>query len=178
MRPCASAPTAASQCSDRRRSCQSAKSCLRRSVAKLDEDIERRCALVVRLFRAPVFDVTLGDQLQEACAGTIVDEPDESAARRAACEELGVSLTSLERVALVWSSPGCRPSGKVSSSRPYLLAGRTGEGDGVPSEHEGITLVERALQPLANDVDRGRIADRRGGRDCSRRWIREMPRFS
>jgi len=81
----------------------------------LPYDTERRCALVVRLFRAPVFGTTREMVLEEACAGVIEKEDDEVAARREAYEELGVSLLALERVARIWSSPG------VSTERQSLF---------------------------------------------------------
>jgi 8-oxo-dGTP pyrophosphatase MutT (NUDIX family) len=95
----------------------------------LPYDRVRRSALVVRLFRAPVFEASGAAVLEEACAGMIVNEQAESAARREALEELGVTLHALER------------------------------GGGVPSEHEDITVAERPLVALAADVDLGQIAD-------------------
>ena len=41
------------------------------AVVVLPYDADRRCALVVRLFRAPVFDTTGGEGLEEACAGRV-----------------------------------------------------------------------------------------------------------
>src|SRR5579863_284092 len=64
------------------------------AVVVLPYDAERHCALVVRLFRAPVFDTTGEEALEEACAGMIGNEDAETAARREAYEELGVALKS------------------------------------------------------------------------------------
>src|ERR1035438_6859174 len=61
------------------------------AVVVLPYDAERRCALVVRLFRAPVFDTTGEEVLEEACAGMIGNEDADTAARREAYEELGVA---------------------------------------------------------------------------------------
>jgi nudix-type nucleoside diphosphatase (YffH/AdpP family) len=129
------------------------------AAAVLPYDAERRCALIVRLFRAPVFLASGEAEIDEACAGMIADEDDETAARREAQEELGVALGSLELVARIWPSPG------VSSERQTLFLARYGAqdrvsaGGGNPSEHEGIQVIERALPELGRDVDAGRIAD-------------------
>jgi nudix-type nucleoside diphosphatase (YffH/AdpP family) len=125
----------------------------------LPYDRARRCALVGRLFRAPVFDTTGEEYVEEACAGMIEEETDEVAARREAGEELGVCLSVLERVARVWSSPGVSTERQSLFLAGYTAADRVGKGGGVPAEHEGITVVERPLMKLADDVDLGRITD-------------------
>jgi hypothetical protein len=50
------------------------------AAAVLPYDVERQFALVVRLFRAPVFSVTQGDTVEEAYVGMIEHEPDEAPA--------------------------------------------------------------------------------------------------
>ncbi len=125
----------------------------------LPYDPERRCALLVRLFRAPVFDQSGEDVLVEACAGMIGNEDAESAARREAREELGVALTSLTFVAHVWSSPGVSTERRVLFLAPYGVASRVGTGGGAIGEHEGITVLEQPLANLATDADQGRISD-------------------
>jgi hypothetical protein len=71
------------------------------AAAVLPYDTGHRCAFVVRLFRAPFFNVTQEISLERACAGMIDDDvDDEAAALREAYEELGaapVSLHGLER---------------------------------------------------------------------------------
>jgi len=129
------------------------------AVVVLPYDAERRCALVVRLFRAPVFDTTGEEVLEEACAGMIGNEDAETAARREANEELGATLKSLEFVGRFWSSPGVSTERQSMFLAPYSAADRVGAGGGLAAEHEGITVVERTLAELATDVDQGRIAD-------------------
>jgi nudix-type nucleoside diphosphatase (YffH/AdpP family) len=129
------------------------------AVVVLPYDAERRCALLARLFRAPVFDTTGEEVSEEACAGMIGNEDAETAARREAYEELGVVLTSLECIGRFWSSPGVSTERHSLFLAPYSPADRTGEGGGVAEEHEGITVVERDLAALATDVDQGRIGD-------------------
>jgi nudix-type nucleoside diphosphatase (YffH/AdpP family) len=131
------------------------------AAAVLPYDRERRCALIVGLFRAPVFQEAGMEVMEEACAGMISEIGQDAAAtaRREAYEELGVRLGSMDLVSRVWSSPG------VSSERvslflaPYTPADRIGAGGGLRSEHEGITVVERPLATLAAAADQGQIED-------------------
>jgi len=129
------------------------------AAAVLPYDIERRCALVVRLFRAPVFSVTQEIAVEEACAGMIEKEDAEAAARREASEELGVALHGLERVARIWSSPGVSTERQPLFLASYVAADRVGKGGGLAGEHEGITVAERPLDQLARDLDEGRMVD-------------------
>ncbi len=125
----------------------------------LPYDAQRRCALVVRLFRTPVFDVCGEAAAEEACAGMIEDRNAEATARREAMEELGVTLDSLEPVAHVWSSPGVSTERQSLFLAPYGLADRKDGGGGLASEHEGITVIERPLGELAHDVNQARSTD-------------------
>lgn len=125
----------------------------------LPYDAERRCALVVRLFRAPVLVASGEASCEEACAGMIEQEDAPAAARREAFEELGVELKSLEFIARVWSSPGVSTERQSLFLAPYRRSDRTAPGGGVPGEHEGITVVERSLAGLALDADQASIAD-------------------
>lgn len=129
------------------------------AAAVLPYDIERRCALLVQQFRAPVFDMSGQDVLEEACAGMIEGEDPESAARREAHEELGIALHSLELIARVWSSPGVSTERVTLFLAAYSSADRVGGGGGARGEHEGITVIERSLARLAEEVDSGHIAD-------------------
>jgi nudix-type nucleoside diphosphatase (YffH/AdpP family) len=125
----------------------------------LPYDRGRRCALIVRLFRAPVLAALGQTTSEEACAGMIAQESPAAAARREAFEELGVALSSLEFVGRVWSSPGVSTERQSLFLAPYALSDRTAAGGGKPGEHEGVTVIERALADLAADADAAEIAD-------------------
>jgi len=129
------------------------------AVVVLAYDERRRCALLVSLFRAPVLDAAGEASSIEACAGMIGDEDAETAVRREALEEMGVVLGSLDYVARVWSSPGVSTERQSLFLAAYNPADRTEAGGGAPGEHEGITVIERALAELAADADLGRITD-------------------
>jgi nudix-type nucleoside diphosphatase (YffH/AdpP family) len=129
------------------------------AAAILPYDPERGCALVVRQFRAPVF-VARGDMdIEEACAGEIVQEAPRTAARREALEELGVLLHGLEEVACVWSSPGVSDEQVSLYLAPYGQNDLVERGGGVAAEHEDIQVVERGLPDMAASADRGLISD-------------------
>ena len=86
-------------------------------------------------------------------------ETDEAAARREAGEELGVSLSALEPVARVWSSPGVSTERLSLFLAAYSATDRTARGGGLLGEHEGIAVIERPLMQLARDLDQCRIVD-------------------
>ncbi len=130
------------------------------AVAVLPYSVERRCALLVRLFRAPPFAAAGVEFLEEACAGMIDHtELPETAVRREAQEELGVTLGSLEFVARVWPSAGVSTERHALFLAPYVRTDITGSGGGLAEEHENITVVQRPLADLAAASDQGRIED-------------------
>jgi nudix-type nucleoside diphosphatase (YffH/AdpP family) len=129
------------------------------AAAILPYDPERCCALMVRQFRAPVF-VARGDpDIEEACAGEIVQEAPRTAARREALEELGVLLRVLEDVGCVWSSPGVSDEQVSLYLAPYGQSDLVERGGRVPAEHEDIQVVERSLPDMAASADSGLISD-------------------
>jgi len=122
-------------------------------------DPERRCALLVRLPRAPAIWAGGPATLTEAPAGMVEDETPEATVRREALEEAGLRLGPLQPLGAPFSSPG------VSSERIHLFlaeyhAGdRVAGGGGSAAEHENISVSEVALEALWDWAAEGRIDD-------------------
>lgn len=128
-------------------------------VAVLPYDPERRVALLVQQFRAPVFHLTGRSDVLEAPAGLLdADEP-ETCARREAMEEAGVRLTDLELVAAPFTMPALSSEILHLFLAPYSAADRIAPGGGLAAEHEEITVVELALDEIARASDRGEVLD-------------------
>ena len=124
----------------------------------LPYDPERRVAVLVRQFRAPV---TLKGEapFAEPPAGLIDNgESAEACARREAEEETGLKLRTLEPVGRFWSSPGSTTERSSLFLAEYSAADRTGPGGGV-DEHETIELRETPLAELAARGDAGQLHD-------------------
>ena len=122
-------------------------------------DPDRKVAILVRQFRAPVFVASGETALLEVIAG-IVDEDDAvETARREAMEEAGVVLTTLEHVTTGWASPGVSTERMDLYLAAYRAGARTGAGGGVAAEGEDITVVEMPLSDLARMADAGEIHD-------------------
>ena len=124
----------------------------------LPYDPERRVALLVRQFRAPV---TLKGEAEfpEPPAGLIdAGETAEASARREAEEETGLSLKVLESVGRFWSSPGSTTERSSLFLAEYAAADRTGQGGGVDHD-EHVEILEVPLAELAARADRGELHD-------------------
>jgi nudix-type nucleoside diphosphatase (YffH/AdpP family) len=129
------------------------------AVCVLPYDPERRVAMLVRQFRAPVFHATGRPDLLEAPAGMLDEEDPADCARREALEEVGLTLTRLEPLGAAWTTPGVSTEMMHLYLAPYGGADRTGEGGGVAGENENITLCEMPLIDLAAMADEGRLSD-------------------
>ncbi len=130
-----------------------------RAIVVMPFDPVRRCALLIRQFRTPVYLKADHQDFLEAIAG-IVDENDfAAAARREAMEEAGVRLGELEHVGCFWSIPGISTERSDLFLAAYREADRIGTGGGLAEEHEDITVVEMPLAELVAMAERGEIED-------------------
>lgn len=129
------------------------------AVCVLPYDPQRKTAILVRQFRAPVYLATHKTDTLEAIAG-ILEEPDAmAAARREANEEAGLRLGALEHVATCWTMPGISTEQMTLYLSCYGESDRIGPGGGCADEHECITAVEVDLPDLITLADTGDLAD-------------------
>ncbi|MGY2050767.1 NUDIX domain-containing protein [Methylobacterium sp. JK268] len=130
-----------------------------RAVVVLPYDPDRRTALLVRQFRAPVALTGAAEDLYEAPAGRLDEADPADCARREAFEEVGLRLRALEPLGQVYPMPGISTEILDVYLAPYAASDRTGEGGGLAEEHEGITVVEMPLADLAGMADAGVLRD-------------------
>lgn len=119
---------------------------MRRAVAVLPYDPERRLALVVSMPRTPVLLAGMPDML-EAIAGILEDAPADCA-RREALEEAGVALGALEPVGQIWSIPSVVTEKIDYFLAPYGAADRIADGGGLAEEQENILVHELPIATL------------------------------
>jgi len=123
-------------------------------------DTERGTVLLSRQFRYPVYVNGHPDgRLIEAAAGLLDDDDPETAIRREASEELGVTVGPLEHVFDVYMSPGSVTESLHFYAAPYTAASRTGAGGGLAEEGEDIEVLELGFPEALAMIDDGRIAD-------------------
>ncbi|MDG2513365.1 NUDIX domain-containing protein [Sphingobium yanoikuyae] len=130
---------------------------MRRAVAVLPYDPERRVALVVSMPRTPVMLAGLPDML-EAIAGILEDEPADCA-RREALEEAGVALDILEPVGQIWSIPSVVTEKIDYFLAPYYAGDRVADGGGLVEEQENILVHELPLADLWRRFETQQLQD-------------------
>lgn len=130
-----------------------------RAVSVLPYDPERRVALLVSQFRAPVFFAGGPPEMVEVPAGLLDEGDPGEGARREAYEETGVALGRLEPVVSAWTAPGVSTERMDMFLAPFTATDRSGAGGGLAEENEAITVHEVALDALAAQSDRGEITD-------------------
>jgi nudix-type nucleoside diphosphatase (YffH/AdpP family) len=123
-------------------------------------DIARNTVLLSRQFRFPVYVNGHPDgMLIEAAAGLLDDDDPETAIRREASEELGVTLGEIEHVFDVFMSPGSVTERVHFYAAPYTAESRTHAGGGLQEEGEDIYVLELDFDASLAMIADGRIAD-------------------
>ena len=125
----------------------------------LPVDPERQTVLLVRQFRMPVY---LGDHrgmLIEACAGLLDENDPETAIRKEAEEELGYRLKEVNRIAVLYMSPGSVKERLSFFLAHYSPADRISAGGGSAHEGEDIEVLELPLAEALALVKRGEIVN-------------------
>ena len=122
-------------------------------------DTDRRCVLLTRQFRYPVYVNDHPDgMLLEAAAGLLDDQDAETAIRREAEEETGVRIGELQHVFDVYMSPGSVTERLHCYAAPYV-SGARGAGGGIAEEGEDIEVVELPFAEALAMIGTGEIAD-------------------
>lgn len=123
-------------------------------------DVERRTVLLTRQFRFPVYVNGHADgMLVEAAAGLLDEDDPETAIRREAVEETGVTVGELTHVFDVFMSPGSLTEQIHFYAAPYAPEDRTSAGGGLEHEGEDIEIVELDFDEALMMVADGRIND-------------------
>ncbi|HEY3925048.1 MAG TPA: NUDIX domain-containing protein [Acidothermaceae bacterium] len=123
-------------------------------------DVARRTVLLSRQFRYPVYVNDHPDgMLIETAAGLLDEDDPETAIRREASEELGVTVGALTHVFDVYMSPGSVTERIHFFSAPYTDASRTSEGGGLADDGEDIDVLELPFEEALAMVGTGEIAD-------------------
>jgi len=131
------------------------------AIAVLPYDPERRVALLVRQMRnGPILAGAAAPHILEVPAG-IIDpgESEETAVRREALEEAGVTLNALDGIGPAWSMPGVSTEWIGLYLGAYTLADRVAAGGGLEEENEEIEVLELSLTELARLQDAGALND-------------------
>ena len=109
-------------------------------------DVSRRTVLLTRQFRYPVYVNGHPDgMLLETPAGLLDEDDPETAIRREAAEETGVTVGEVEHVFDVFMSPGSVTEKIHFYAAPYARDDLDGTHHGVESEGEDIELVELSV---------------------------------
>jgi GDP-mannose pyrophosphatase NudK len=99
------------------------------------------------------------EDLIEACAGLLDQRDPESAIRDEAEEETGFRVGTVEKLWVVFMSPGSVTEKLHFFAAPYTNSMQTNHGGGVESEGEDIAVLEISLKDALKMVERGEIAD-------------------
>jgi nudix-type nucleoside diphosphatase (YffH/AdpP family) len=126
----------------------------------LPYDPERRTVLLTRQFRFPVYVNGHPDgMLIETAAGLLDDDDPDTAIRREASEELGVTLGELQHIFDAYMSPGSVTERVHFYAAAYTAADLTHAGGGLEEEGEDVEVLELPFDRALEMIERGEIDD-------------------
>jgi GDP-mannose pyrophosphatase NudK len=120
---------------------------------------ERGTVVLTRQFRFVAHVNGHHEDLIEACAGLLDERDAETAIRHEAAEETGFEVGEVEKIWVVFMSPGSVTEKLHFFVAPYTQSMQTHQGGGVASEGEDIEVMEIPLAEALAMVDRGKIVD-------------------
>jgi nudix-type nucleoside diphosphatase (YffH/AdpP family) len=121
---------------------------------------ERATVLLTRQFRFPAYvNEHPTGMLLETAAGLLDADDPETAVRREASEELGVTIGAMTHVFDAYMSPGSVTERVHFFAAPFRAGDRTGAGGGVEAEGEDIEAVEIPIKEALAMIGDGRIVD-------------------
>jgi nudix-type nucleoside diphosphatase (YffH/AdpP family) len=123
-------------------------------------NVERATVLLSRQFRFPAYVNGHADGLLiETAAGLLDDDDAETAIRREASEELGVTAGEIEHVFDVFMSPGSVTERLHFYAAAYDSDSRTSAGGGLADEGEDIEVLELPFVDALAMISNGGIVD-------------------
>lgn len=129
------------------------------SAVILPYDPDRKTVLLTRQLRLPIFLQDGKAQTLEACAGKLDGEEPERRIVKEVHEELGYSVSNLERLFELYVSPAAITEKAVFFTCIYSPANRVSDGGGLKDEGEDIEVVETTLDEAAAMIAAGEIID-------------------
>ncbi|GGK39695.1 NUDIX domain-containing protein [Salinarimonas ramus] len=125
----------------------------------LPYDPVRGTIVLTRQFRLPAFVTGHDEDLIEACAGLLDARDPETAIRKEAEEETGLTLGRIEKMGVFYMSPGSVTERLHFFLAPYESAVDTASVRGNAGEGEDIRVVEITLEEALAMIEDGRIVD-------------------
>ena len=130
-----------------------------KSAVILPYDSDRNTVLLARQLRLPIFLQDGKAQTLEACAGKLDGEEPERRIVKEVQEELGYSVSNLERLFELYVSPAAIMEKVVFFTCSYSPANRVSDGGGLKDEGEDIEVVETKLDDATAMIAAGEIID-------------------
>lgn len=123
-------------------------------------DPVRQKVVLTRQFRLPTYiNGNENGFLTEVCAGLLDGDAPEDCMKREILEETGYAVTSVEKVAEVYTSPGAVTEKLYLYQAEYNPGLKRGSGGGVAAESEDIQVLEWSYTEVFEALKKGEIRD-------------------
>ena len=123
-------------------------------------DPVRQKVLLTRQFRLPTYiNGNENGFLTEVCAGLLDGDAPEDCMKREILEETGYAVTSVEKVAEVYTSPGAVTEKLYLYQAEYNPGLKRESGGGVAAESEDIQVLEWSYTEVFEALKKGEIRD-------------------